>query len=60
MRDYRAGELVVLTLDSPGPVGITEGLKRHQGKVFRIKKTVGLSCRSWMVRDLLRTGWMRI
>ena len=42
MRDYKVGELVLLTLDSPGPVGITEGLKRHQGKVFRIKKTVGL------------------
>lgn len=42
MRDYKVGELVTLTLDSPGSVGITEGLKRHQGKVFRIKKTIGL------------------
>lgn len=42
MREFKAGELVLLTLGSPGPVGITEGLKRHQGKVFRIKKTVGL------------------
>lgn len=42
MREFKAGELVLLTLDSAGPVGITEGLKQHQGKVFRIKKTIGL------------------
>ena len=49
MRDYKVGELVVLTLDSPGSVGITDGLKRHQGKVFRIKKAVGLK--------VSRNGW---
>ena len=40
MSIYSSGDFVVLTLDSPGKVGITEGLKRYRGKVFRISKVV--------------------
>lgn len=42
MRDFKAGELVLLTLDSAGPVGITPGLRRYKDKKFRIKKVVSL------------------
>ena len=40
MSIYSSGDFVVLTLDIPGKVGITEGLKRYRGKVFRISKVI--------------------
>lgn len=42
MREFKAGELVLLTLDSPGPVEITPGLRRYKDRKFRIKKVVSL------------------
>lgn len=38
MTEYKIGDPVLLTLDSPGPVGITDGLKRYQDMRFRISR----------------------
>jgi hypothetical protein len=38
MREFHTGQLVVLTLDSPGPVGITDGLRHYQDRIFRISR----------------------
>ena len=38
MKEYNIGDLVLLTLDSPGPVGITEGLSQYKERKFRISK----------------------
>ena len=36
MQEFKIGDLVVLTLDSPGKVGITYGLNKLKGQKFRI------------------------
>lgn len=38
MSEFKVGDPVLLTLDSPGPVGITEGLKHYQDMRFRISR----------------------
>ena len=38
MRSYQTGDLVLLTLDRPGTVGITHGLKELKDRKFRISK----------------------
>ena len=40
MNELKVGDPVLLTLDSPGAVGITEGLKRYKDRRFRISKIV--------------------
>lgn len=40
MRELKVGDPVLLTLDSLGAVGITEGLKRYKDRRFRISKIV--------------------
>ena len=39
MREFEVGDPVLLTLDPPGPVGITEGLLQYQDMRFRISKS---------------------
>ena len=36
MREFHIGQLVVLTLDSPGTVGITDGLREFKDKIFPV------------------------
>lgn len=43
MRSYQTGDLVLLTLDSPGAVGITHGLKQLKDRKFRINKIVAIN-----------------
>lgn len=38
MSEFKVGDPVLLTLDSPGPAGITEGLKHYQDMRFRISR----------------------
>lgn len=38
MKEYNIGDLVLLTLDSPGEVGITKGLADYKERKFRISK----------------------
>lgn len=38
MSEFKVGDPVLLTLDSPGPVRITEGLKHYQDMRFRISR----------------------
>lgn len=38
MKEYNIGDLVLLTLDSPGEVGITKGLEDYKERKFRISK----------------------
>ena len=40
MNELKVGDPVLLTLDSLGAVGITEGLKRYKDRRFRISKIV--------------------
>ena len=40
MNELKIGDPVLLTLDSPGAVGITAGLKRYKDRRFRISKIV--------------------
>ena len=40
MSIYSSGDFVVLTLDSPGKVGIEPGMLKYKDKVFRISKVV--------------------
>ncbi len=40
MNELKVGDPVLLTLDSPGAVGITEGLKRYKDRRFRISRIV--------------------
>lgn len=36
MREFHIGQLVILTLDAPGTVGITDGLRAYKDRVFRV------------------------
>lgn len=36
--NYHLGQNVILTLDSPGPVGITDGLRAYQGQSFMVRR----------------------
>ena len=38
MRILQVGDPVLLTLDSPGDLGITDGLKRYKDRRFRISR----------------------
>ena len=38
MKEYNIGDLVLLTLDSPGEVGIVPGLADYKERKFRISK----------------------
>ena len=38
MREFEVGDLVLLTLDSPGPLGITDRLWEYKDRIFRISK----------------------
>lgn len=38
MREFNIGDTVMLTLDAPGTVGITEGLREYKDRIFRITK----------------------
>ena len=38
MRELHVGDPVLLTLDSPGPVGITDGLRAYKDRRFRISR----------------------
>ena len=38
MREYKTGDLVLLTLSSPGTVGITRGLLEYKDRKFRVSK----------------------
>ena len=40
MRELKVGDPVLLTLNSPGAVGITEGLKRYKDRRFRISRII--------------------
>ena len=40
MNELKVGDPVLLTLDSLGAVGITEGLKRYKDRRFRISRIV--------------------
>ena len=43
MNELKVGDPVLLTLDSPGAVGITAGLKRYKDRRFRISRIVRVS-----------------
>ena len=38
MREFKTGDLVLLTLSSPGTVGITRGLLEYKDRKFRVEK----------------------
>lgn len=38
MSEFKVGDPVLLTLDSPGPVGITDGLRAYKDRRFRISR----------------------
>jgi len=38
MSEFKVGDPVLLTLDSPGDLGITNGLKRYKDRRFRISR----------------------
>lgn len=38
MREFHTGQLVVLTLDSPGPVGITDEMRQYKGEIHKVSK----------------------
>lgn len=40
---FRVGQEVYLTLDSIGPVGITEGMRKYRGRKFRISNYKSLT-----------------
>lgn len=40
MKELSVGDPVLLTLDSIGPVGITDGLRAYKDRRFRISKIV--------------------
>ena len=57
------GDKVLLTLRTPGPLGITEGMWKYQDKEFivsRIKTITPDGKHRGGGRDVLRTGRMRI
>lgn len=43
MFEYKVGDLVLLTMNSPGTVGIVYGMMKYQGRKFRVSKVVRLS-----------------
>ena len=43
MHEYKVGDLVLLTMSSPGTVGIVYGMMKYQGRKFRVSKVVKLS-----------------
>ena len=38
MSEFKIGDTVLLTLDSPGPVGITDEMKQFEGKIYKVSK----------------------
>ena len=38
MKELELGNLVLLTLDSPGKVGVTQGMLKYRGWKFRISR----------------------
>ena len=38
MKEFNIGDLVLLTLDSTGTVGITDGLREYKDRKFRISR----------------------
>ena len=38
MKEFEVGDLVLLTLDSPGLLGITDGLWEYKDRIFRISR----------------------
>ena len=38
MSKIKVGDFVVVTFDAPGDVGITDGLRHYQDRIFRISR----------------------
>ena len=38
MKGYEVGDLVLVTFDSPGKVGIEKGMLQYKDKIFRVSK----------------------